>query len=152
MSSELRSWHMWETMGFLLMILHPLLTLRVPVFWIHPFEEETPSAYLARATLEAKKDGSTLAHRRGGGAALGVRMLPGKRRLCLRTWALHGVPKVWSAQDVCQCLTEAECEQVSVVRPPGRFRYWLVRCVVKDDCNLGVVAIQTENLIMTPDT
>ena len=122
---------------------------RVPVFWIHPFEEETPSAYLARATLEAKKDGSTLAHRRGGGAALGVRMLPGKRRLCLRTWALHGVPKVWSAQDVCQCLTEAECEQVSVVRPPGRFRYWLVRCVVKDDCNLGVVAIQTENLIMT---
>ena len=122
---------------------------RTPVFWIHPFDAELPSAYLARATLEAKKDGTTLAHRRGGGAAFGVRMLPGKHRPSLNTWASHWVPKIWSEQEVCQCLAEAECDQVSVVRPPGRFKHWLVRCIVKTDSNLGVIAIQTENLVLT---
>ena len=69
-------------------------------------------------------------------------MLPGKVKPQLRAWSLQGAPKSWDAQDVMQCLEESGATNIEILRPPGKIRAWLVKAIVPDETDLGVVVIQ----------
>ena len=115
---------------------------RPPVWWVPTQEGEEPVNYLQRVVVDAKAKGATIAHRRGGGSYLGLRCVKGKAPAQLHAWTLSGAPKAWSEADVLQCLLDAECSEISIIRPPGRQRSWLLKAVVPEDNDLGVVAIQ----------
>ena len=112
------------------------------VFWMAPEDNETPKQYLGRVAAEAKEEGATLAHRRGGGASLGLRLASNSTRPQRLTWSLQGAPKSWSAQDVLQCLADAKVTETEVLRPPNRRQGWIVKGIVPDVSALGVVAIE----------
>ena len=118
-----------------------------PVWWIAPFENESLPDYLTRAATEAVKEKATLAHRRGGGSSLGLRLT--KHRPVTSTWSLHGAPNIWSATDIQSCLQEAGCTDIAILRAPGRQRHWLIRACVPDDDAVGVMAIDAGNTRMT---
>ena len=118
---------------------------RPPVWWVPCIEGETACAYHTRSIEEAKSQGATLAHRRGGGAFLGLRLLKGKPKPQRRAWSLHNAPKAWTAQDAIQCVLDSGATDVEVVRPPGRQRNWLFKAVVPDESDLGVVTIEAKD-------
>ena len=120
-------------------------TPRRSVWWVPRHEGELPLDYHARALTEARNQNATLAHRRGGGAFLGLRLGQGKAKAQLRAWSLHNAPKSWNAQEVIQCVLDSGASDVEVVRPPGRQRSWLLKAVVPDEDDLGVVAIQAND-------
>ena len=115
------------------------------VRWMPVEDNEEAKVYLSRVAVAAKQVHATIAHRRGGGNFLGVRLPPGKFEPVSKTWCLTGAPKVWSSQDVTQCLLETCCTTVAILRPPSKGRGWLVKATVKEENDLGVVALQAGN-------
>ena len=118
------------------------------VYWIPPMDGEEPREYLARVCKDAKSERATVAHRRGGGVYLGLRVPKGTHKPQVHAWSLTGAPGNWDAQDVLRCLFEAGVEEVEVIKPPGKKKGWLIKGIVKDVSAIGVVAIQAEQHTM----
>ena len=112
------------------------------VDWIQPGDVVGP-AYLLLAQRQAAAEGRALAFRRGGGAALGLRVEPGKAagdRTC--TWRARHVPRDWVEEDLLGAFTAAGFIDFEVVSP-GRGS--LPCAKLKDDGGLPSLVIQTEN-------
>ena len=118
---------------------------RQAVRWMTREDNEDPKAYLARVSEVAKKMNSAVAHRRGGGNFLGVRLAPGTYEPVTKTWSLTGAPRVWTGQDVVQCLLESCCTSVAILKPPAKTQGWLVKATVKAENALGIVAISADD-------
>ena len=114
------------------------------VYWIPPFEGEAPRDYLARVVADAKRS-ATIAHRCGGGTYLGLRMLKGVVRPQVHAWSLQGAPQNWDAQDVLRCLQDSGVQQVEILKPPHKKKGWLIKGLVEDSSDIGVVGIDAGN-------
>ena len=118
------------------------------VFWRPPLGGEQAREYLARIVGEAKKEKTTIAHRRGGGTYLGLHVPKGKHQPQKHAWLLKGAPRIWDSQDVLKCLLDAGAKDVEVIRPPGRVKAWLLKATVSDSNDLGVTAIAAGSLTL----
>ena len=116
------------------------------VWWLAKGDTEPMREYHARAVAEARQCSATLAHRRGGGSSLGLR-LPKSQRPSpqKRAWTLHNAPKHWAEPEVRKCLEETGASEIEILRPPGRQRNWLCKAIIPDETDVGVVAIEAGN-------
>ena len=122
---------------------------RPAVAWVQKQEGESVAEYWERAKTKANSQKGELTFRKGGGSYLGVRVPPGQHVSQIRAWTLRGTPVTWDTKDVLQCLDEADCKHVEILRPPGKQRQWLIKAIVPDIHNLGVVAIQAGSRTLT---
>eukprot|EP00438_Fugacium_kawagutii_P000347 Skav204708 [mRNA] locus=scaffold3332:74506:81342:+ [translate_table: standard] len=121
---------------------------RPNIWWIKTHEDEDHKAYYKRALAEAQKENASLAFRKGGGSFLGIRLPAAKRKPQLHAWSLHGAPKHWGVNEVLQCLLDATCTEVAILRPPGRQRHWLVKAIVPEENEIGMVGIQAGERVL----
>ena len=92
---------------------------------------------------DAKKESKTVAHRRGGGVFLGLRVPKGSSSKPQKhAWSLTGAPVNWDAQDVLKCLADAGIEDAEILKPPGKKKGWLFKGIANDASGIGVFAVQ----------
>ena len=121
---------------------------RPNIWWVKKQEDETPEAYYQKALAEAKTEGVPLAYRKGGGSFLGLRVAVNKYKPQLHAWTLHAAPKHWGVNEVLECPLDAGCEEVAIIRPPGRQRNWLVKAVVPDENSIGMLGIKAGDRVL----
>ncbi|CAE6971378.1 unnamed protein product, partial [Symbiodinium sp. CCMP2456] len=114
------------------------------VDWIRPGDVEGP-AYLQLVQRQAKVGGGSLAFRRGGGAALGIRIDPSKAGDRVQTWRARKVPRDWTEEDLRGAFEAATFSDFEVVAPGRGSLPWLVRGKLKGDEGLPALVIQTDH-------
>ena len=97
---------------------------------------------LLTAGNKAAERKSSLAFRRGGGAALGVRLLGAVApdRVC--AWRARHVPRSWTPEEVAAALQDVGFLEYDLISPGRGQLPWLFRAKLKDDAGQPSLAIQ----------
>ena len=114
------------------------------VEWIPPGDVEGP-AYLQLVQRKTQTGSGSLAFRRGGGAALGIRIDPSKAGDRVQTWRARKVPREWTEEDLRGAFEAASFSDFEVVAPGRGSLPWLVRGKLKGDEGLPALVIQTDH-------
>ena len=111
------------------------------VEWITCGETVGP-AYLRLAGNKAAEKKSSLAFRRGGGAALGVRLLgtDSPARVC--AWRARHVPRSWTPDEVAAALQDVGFTEYNLLSPGQGQLPWLFKAKLTDDTGQSALAIQ----------
>ena len=111
------------------------------VEWITCGETVGP-AYLRLAGNKAAEKKSSLAFRRGGGAALGVRLLgtDSPARVC--AWRARHIPRSWTPDEVVAALQDVGFTEYNLLSPGHGQLPWLFRAKLTDDTGQSALAIQ----------
>ena len=111
------------------------------VEWITCGETVGP-AYLRLAGNKAAEKKSSLAFRRGGGAALGVRLLETDSLTRVCAWRARHIPRSWTPDEVEAALLDVGFTEYSLLSSGHGQVPWLFRAKLADDKGQSALAIQ----------